>query len=105
VPIPSVAADDPAFSVHDRFLGLRRYWRGPSWINSGWLIWLGLVRLGYAEPAAELARRLCATVLRSGLREYYHPVTGAGMGATDFAWSALVGELAWPDADAARSHV
>ena len=48
-----------------------------------WLVWLGLVRLGYAEQAAELARRAqrCWST-RAGLREYYDPYTGAGMGAT-----------------------
>ncbi|HZU61775.1 MAG TPA: hypothetical protein VE983_12465, partial [Solirubrobacteraceae bacterium] len=33
VPPPSVAANEPSFSVRDRFLGLRRYWRGPTWVN------------------------------------------------------------------------
>ena len=95
VPPPSVAADDPSFSTHDRpFLGPRRYWRGPTWINSAWLLWLGLVRLGYDQEAEQLAEQLGTVVLREGLREYYHPRTGAGMGAVDFAWSTLVLELA-----------
>ncbi len=37
VPPPSVPAGDPAFSVKDTTLGLRRYWRGPTWINAAWL--------------------------------------------------------------------
>jgi glycogen debranching enzyme len=105
VPPPSVAADDPTFSVRDHRLGLRNYWRGPTWINAAWLIWLGLVRLGYDEQAEEMAARLRATVLREGLREYYHPFTGAGMGAKAFAWSSLIAELAWPDPAARRSHI
>src|SRR5205814_2005423 len=52
---PSVAADEPSFSLREHSIGLRRYWRGPTWINSAWLVWLGLVRLGYAEQAATLA--------------------------------------------------
>ena len=39
---------------------------------------------------------LIATVAREGLREYYDPWTGKGMGARDFAWSALIAELADP---------
>ncbi|HEV3128543.1 MAG TPA: hypothetical protein VGY32_06150 [Solirubrobacteraceae bacterium] len=103
---PSVAADDPAFSLRDAVVpGMRRYWRGPTWMNSAWLVWLGLVRLGYAEEAQELARRLGATVLARGLREYYHPFTGQGMGTSNFAWSTLVAELVGPDPGAAHSHL
>lgn len=94
VPPPSVAANEPTFSVKDRFFGLRRYWRGPTWINSAWLVWLGLQRLGYEAAARELERSLLRTVAREGLREYYNPYTGTGMGARDFAWSALVSEFA-----------
>jgi hypothetical protein len=104
VPPPSVAIDEPSFSVIDHgLLGQRRYWRGPTWINSAWLCWLGLVRLGYDEAAAELAQRLAATVAAAGLREYYDPRTGSGMGARDFGWSSLVLELTEPDLDGART--
>jgi Mannosylglycerate hydrolase MGH1-like glycoside hydrolase domain len=108
VPPPSVSLEEPSFSVVDRgrFGLLRLYWRGPTWINTAWLCWLGLVRLGYAEQAAGLERRIGAAVAAAGLREYYHPSTGAGMGATDFAWSSLAMELTEPDpAGAAASHV
>jgi hypothetical protein len=105
VPPPSVSARESSFSVKDRFLGLRRYWRGPTWVNSAWLVWLGLRRLGYHEQANELARRIIETVAREGLREYYNPRSGAGMGAIDFAWSSLVCELIEPDPRAERSYV
>ncbi|MGH2893899.1 MAG: MGH1-like glycoside hydrolase domain-containing protein [Solirubrobacteraceae bacterium] len=105
VPPPSVAADDPHFSRRDRFLFLRRYWRGPTWINTAWLLWLGLVRLGYGDAARELAVRLERAVLGAGLREYYDPYTGEGMGAAEFSWSSLVMELVEPDPGAAYSHV
>jgi hypothetical protein len=95
-PPPSVSRQEAAFSTKDTFLGLRRYWRGPTWVNAAWLLWLGLARLGYPE-AAELGRRVAAAVSDAGLREYYDPRTGAGMGARDFAWSALVLELAEPN--------
>jgi Glycosyl hydrolase family 63 C-terminal domain len=105
VPPPSVSADEPSFSMKDRFFGLRRYWRGPTWVNSAWLVWLGLRRLGYRSEADELARRVVATVAREGLREYYDPRTGQGMGAHDFAWSSLVCELIQEDPRAERSYV
>ena len=31
--------------------------------------------------------------MREGLREFYDPHDGRGMGATDFAWSALALEM------------
>jgi len=94
VPPPSVSASEPSFSRDDRgILMPKRYWRGPTWINAAYLVWLGLVRLGYAPHAAELARRLAATVRAAGLREYYDPYTGAGLGAVDFGWSSLVVEM------------
>jgi hypothetical protein len=94
VPPTSVSQDDPGFSVRDRgYLHQLRYWRGPTWINTAWMCWIGLRRLGYNRPAAELARRLTATILRSGLREYYNPYTGTGMGAVDFGWSTLILEM------------
>jgi hypothetical protein len=105
VPVPSVAADERTFSMKDTFWGLRRYWRGPTWVNAAWLVWLGVQRLGYAEVADELARRILGAVARSGLREYYDPVTGAGMGARDFAWSALAAEFVAADPRAATSYL
>jgi glycogen debranching enzyme len=105
VPPPSVSADETTFSMKDRFLFLRRYWRGPTWINAAWLLWLGLVRLGYAEQAAEMAARLGRAISAAGLREYYDPFTGEGMGARDFSWSALVMELLDPDPAARTSHL
>ncbi len=105
VPPPSVSAADPRFSRSDRFLLLRRYWRGPTWVNAAWLLWLGLVRLGYGVEAEELAKRIDRTVRTAGLREYYDPYTGAGMGATDFSWSALAMELIDPDPAAGSSHL
>ena len=104
VPPPSVSLQEPGFSVIDRGgLHQRRYWRGPTWVNTAWLCWLGLVRLGYERAAADLAARLGAAVAAAGLREYYDPHTGAGMGARDFGWSSLVLELVDPDLEAART--
>ena len=43
------------------------------------------------------SRRACAGLIeREGLREYYDPHTGAGLGAKDFAWTSLAVELADP---------
>jgi Mannosylglycerate hydrolase MGH1-like glycoside hydrolase domain len=103
-PPPSVSLAEPSFALDDTGrLRQRRYWRGPTWMNTAWLCWLGLVRLGYHDAGAELGRRLGAAVATAGLREYYDPYTSAGMGARDFSWSTLALELVAPDTDAARS--
>jgi hypothetical protein len=99
---PSVAASEPSFDPGRGGRLLRRYWRGPTWINAAWMLWLGLVRLGYDEPARQMAETLAETVLRAGLREYFDPRDGTGLGATDFAWSTLILEMAEPDLEGAR---
>ncbi len=72
----------------------RRYWRGPVWINTDWLVWRGLMQhpaaTGGAELAAEIAASMVRLVSRSGWREYFDPFTGAGYGSADFSWSAAL---------------
>ncbi|HEY1855379.1 MAG TPA: hypothetical protein VGG40_12410 [Solirubrobacterales bacterium] len=102
---PSVAANDPGYEPDGGRGPIRRYWRGPTWVNSTWMVWLGLRRLGYEEEAARLAAGVVGAVAREGLREYYDPRNGTGLGARDFAWSALVCELADPDPAAATSYL
>jgi glycogen debranching enzyme len=102
---PSVSAAEPSFEP-GRARGLvRRYWRGPTWVNAAWLVWMGMVRLGHVQEAERMATALGKAVESEGFREYFHPRTGAGLGATDFAWSSLVVEMADPDPAAARSHL
>jgi hypothetical protein len=102
---PSVPANDPSFSRRESRLGIRRYWRGPTWINAAWLVWLGLTRLGYADEADKLAGGLGGAITAEGLREYYDPYDGRGMGATDFAWSSLIIEMLDPDPRAPASYL
>jgi hypothetical protein len=96
VPPTSVSAQEPAFEPNRGPGWKLRYWRGPTWVNAAWMLSIGLRRLGYDERADELAARLTATVMREGLREYYDPNTGEGLGAREFAWTSLICELADP---------
>jgi hypothetical protein len=105
VPPSSVSAAEPSFEPGRGRGWKRRYWRGPTWVNAAWLLWLGLVRLGYEEPARRMAEDLGATILRQGLCEYYNPLTGEGLGATDFAWTSLILEMADPAPAAASSYL
>jgi hypothetical protein len=105
-PPASVSAQEPSFEPR-KWKGLMRrlYWRGPTWINSAWLIWIGLLRHGYEPEALEMARKLSGAVVRERLREFYEPYTGEGLGARDFGWSSLIAELVEPDPGAASSYL
>jgi hypothetical protein len=102
---PSVSAAERSFEPGAGRGWVRRYWRGPTWVNAAWLLWMGMLRLGYSDEAAHLAKALTHAVEREGLREYYHPRTGAGLGAHDFAWTSLIVEMTDPDPTAARSYL
>jgi glycogen debranching enzyme len=58
-------------------------------VNTNWMIWRGLRRHGYDDLAATLAGRTVDMVVKSGMREFYNPLNGDGLGATSFGWSAL----------------
>jgi len=93
---PSVAVGERGYEPDGGHGPIRRYWRGPTWVNSAWMAWIGLRRLGYEAEATQLADGVIGAVAREGLREYYDPRDGKGQGAKDFAWSTLVAELADP---------
>jgi hypothetical protein len=93
---PSVSVSERTYEPGGGRGPIRRYWRGPTWINAAWLVWIGMRRLGYLAEAEHLATGVIGAVAHSGLREYYDPRDGRGLGAREFAWSALVAELADP---------
>jgi glycogen debranching enzyme len=79
-----VASSDLLAPEFDR----RRYWRGPVWANLNWLLARGLRQHGFAHDAADLEQTTLALVERAGMREYYDPLTGEGLGADGFSWTA-----------------
>lgn len=90
VGIPSVSMEEPSFNPGwDRF----RCWRGPSWMNTAWLLVPAMRRLGYESEAARIVASLTLAAQRDGFREYYDPRTGEGLGARNFGWSTLLLEL------------
>ena len=82
-PVPSVPVDAVGFQE-------RRYWKGPTWVNTNWAIVEGLRYQGHSEPAAELRRRTLALVDEHGFAEYFSPLTGDGHGAPEFSWTAAL---------------
>ncbi|MCC6179923.1 MAG: hypothetical protein IT305_31805 [Chloroflexi bacterium] len=92
-PVPSVAASEPSFDP-DFSTGL--IWRGPTWVNTNWLLVQGLRCHGFDEIAAELTERTLAMVARGGFREFFNPYTAEGYGAASFGWTTLVLDLLAP---------
>jgi glycogen debranching enzyme len=64
------------------------YWRGPVWINTNWMIWLGMLKYGYKEEAELIRQGVFELAENHGFREYYDPYKGQGLGGTDFSWTA-----------------
>lgn len=85
-PVPTTPVDAPTFAPD-------RYWRGNVWLNVNWLIYQGLRRYGYDDVAGTLAARSLALVEQSGCWEYYHPLTGQGLGSPHYSWSAIVVDM------------
>ncbi|MFD3443679.1 hypothetical protein ACFDTO_03640 [Microbacteriaceae bacterium 4G12] len=67
-----------------------RYWRGPSWFNTAWLIARALEERGLADEARALARDACRHALSSDFAEYLHPHTGEPRGTRRFSWTAAL---------------
>ncbi len=65
------------------------YWRGPTWPNMSYLLWLGARRWRAPEVAEEIARKTVAGAVVSGWAEYWNPHTGGGLGAAPQSWTAL----------------
>ena len=72
------------------------YWRGPTWPQLAYLLWIAARRHGFATLAHELAVRTVAGAFRSDLAEFWNPDTGEGLGAIPQSWTGL----AWVMAEA-----
>lgn len=82
-PIPSVPLNNPQFNPE-------RYWQGPTWLNTNWLIIDGLKRYGYTELAKEIADKSINLVGIHGPYEYFSPLSGEPLGASEFSWTAAL---------------
>jgi glycogen debranching enzyme len=74
-PLPTTAPADEAFDP----IG---YWRGPMWVNVNWMFDDAL--------GGRLGPPTLALIERAGFREYFDPLTGEGLGADDFSWTAAL---------------
>jgi hypothetical protein len=80
----------PSFDLTDVRHEPRRYWRGPTWLNTTWLVARGLDVHEHHGLARRLDDDLVGLVAKSGFREYFHPRTGRGHGTRSFSWSAAL---------------
>lgn len=77
--------------VDSPYYGELRFWQGPVWINTNWLIVEGLKRNGQAELAKRLVGSTLAMVQgKDSLYEYYSARTGQSAGTGNFSWSAAL---------------
>lgn len=87
VPLPTLAANHPKFKPEGG------YWRGPIWLDQSYFGINGLEKYGYTSEANQLAQKLIHNpdgALEKGkaIRENYNPITGKGLEAFNFSWSA-----------------
>ncbi len=87
VPFQTMSADHPKFNP------LKGYWRGPNWLDQAYFGVQGFRNYGYHKEANSATLKIlngCEGLLENGysIRENYHPLTGKGLNAENFSWSA-----------------
>ena len=80
----------PSFDLTAPGFDAQRYWRGPSWLNTTWLVGRGLQVHDRNELAARVLADVVTLARTSGLWEYFNPYTGTGHGTDRFSWSAAL---------------
>ena len=87
----------PTTSKHSRYWDPTRYWRGPVWVNTNWVLIRGLERYGFVEEANRVrddTLSLLACPLPDGdewwFWEYFNPTNGNVHGINGFSWSAAL---------------
>ena len=86
VPLPTFTADHPKFDPQNG------YWRGPVWLDQFYFGIVGLKKYGYHTLADEMLDKLFnnaeGLLGDAPIHENYHPITGKGLNAYNFSWSA-----------------
>lgn len=80
----------PSVPKNSKYFDSSRYWQGPTWINTNWLIIDGLRRYGYLHEADAIEQRSISLVSQKGSSEYFSPIDGKPAGAPNFSWTAAL---------------
>lgn len=80
----------PSYDLTGHAFDPTRYWRGPAWFNTAWLIERGLRTHGFQTDAERLRTGFLTEAGRSGFAEYVDPATGAACGTRHFSWTAAL---------------
>jgi glycogen debranching enzyme len=88
-PLPSVARSCPEFDPASESM----IWRGPTAMNLNWSVVRALRAAGLNAEADHVADRSLEMADLSGFREFYDPLTGAGLRGTRFGWATAVVDL------------
>lgn len=94
VPFPTVSADNTGIDPEGG------YWRGPVWLDQAYFGIMGLKYYGFTRNARSLTERVWDRIegyINSDkpIRENYNPLTGKGLKANHFSWSAAHLLLLW----------
>ncbi|MEU9432086.1 hypothetical protein [Streptomyces sp. NPDC048252] len=80
----------PSYDLLGEAFDPHRYWRGPAWFNTSWLLERGLRLHGDQAGADALRAAVLDIADSSDFAEYVDPYTGEACGATGFSWTAAL---------------
>ncbi len=84
---PTFDATHPSFEGH-------KYWRGPIWVNTNWMLHQGLEQYNFLEKALKIKSDTLEILSRLGFYEYFDANKAilkdqkVGYGGNAFSWSA-----------------
>ena len=84
------AALVPSLDLKAESFDPSRYWRGPSWFNTAWLIAKALQERGFEAEAQALALAMTDLAVRNNFPEYLDPYSGEPRGTGRFSWTAAL---------------
>jgi hypothetical protein len=80
----------PSYDLLGESFDPHRYWRGPAWFNTSWLVERGLRTHGERARADALRATALEFAEATDFAEYVDPYTGEACGATGFSWTAAL---------------
>ncbi|MEW1830274.1 hypothetical protein [Streptomyces sp. NPDC088196] len=80
----------PSYDLLGEAFDPHRYWRGPAWFNTSWLLERGLRLHGERARAEALRTAVLETAAATDFAEYVDPYDGEACGATGFSWTAAL---------------